>query len=441
MLLGKNKTDNRESKKLERLASEGASTGVIFIAIVTLFGLGAFFYFFNLSSQEVSPVPEKKTERENFILESDLGKCEGEPTSHAKQRCREFVKNQCSTLKANYALQEKKTVASQDLGHRLPVLQRHNDPFYPTECMREWLLTLSEFVSLSDSPFPSHKSHSNGEEPPHTMGKMVPDSPKTFSAFPDFKEFSPDYFAHKDERGDLQFPEKYKIEKKYSIHDQKLLKRALQAAYKYADLNVAIQDGYLPVPSFIISMGIHFMNPLLFDETVDIDAPEFLTYIKSQSNNSYVLGQLGYIQIKNGEFKKFRPSLFETPEAQGHNHLLNVSYINERGWWRYAISTNDEPSQEKMFVFVGPTGKWTTMESTKALAMYKDMKSFWAKNTTQAVISDSLWMMHVAVNLYNEDGLFGDTFPLIDTMAETGEIYSLFGKKFDLNDYVLQANQ
>ena len=406
-----------------------------------ILGLGVFFYFSNSPTQDSSPDIEKEAGSENFILESDLVECQKESTDRAKQACMEFVKKRCPTLKANYALQEKKTIASQDLGYRLPVLQRHNDSFYPTECTREWLLSISEITNLSGSPLSSHKSHPNGEEPSHTNGKMASDYPKTFSAFPDFKEFSLEYFAHKDDLGNLQFPEKYEIEKKYSIHDQKLLKRALHAAYKYADINVAVQDGYLPVPSFIISMGIHFMNPSLFDETVNIDEPEFLTYIKSQSNNSYVMAQLGYIQIKNGEFKKFRYPLFETPEAQGHNHLLNVSYINERGWWRYAISTNDEPSQEKMFVFVGPTGRWTTMESTKALAMYNDMKAFWAKNTTQAVISDSLWMMHVAINLYNEEGLFVDTFPLIDTMTETGEIYSLFGKKFDLNDYALQANK
>ena len=438
--MGKNKSDNKEKKNLKRWALEGISTGLIAFAIVAV-GLVAFLYFFNLSTQDSSPDIKKGAGRENFILESDLGECEKESAAHAKQACMEFVKKQCPTLKANYVLQEKKSIASQDLGYRLPALQQRNDPFYPTECIREWLLTLSEFVNLSGSPFLSHKSHANGEMSSHNNGKMAFDNPKTFSVFPDFKEFSPEYFAHKDDLGNLQFPEKYEIEKKYSLHDQKLLKRALHAAYKYADINVAIQDGYLAVPAYIISMGIHFMNPLLFDETVNIDEPEFLTYIKSQSNNSYALAQLGYIQIKNGEFKKFRYPLFETPEAQGHNHLLNVSYINERNWWRYAISTNDEPSQEKIFVFVGPTGRWTTMESTKALAMYNDMKAFWTQNTTRAVISDSLWMMHVAINLYNEEGLFVDTFPLVDAMGETGEIYSLFGKKFDLNDYVFQANK
>jgi len=438
--LGKNKSDHKEKKTLKRWAIEGTSTGLIAFAIVAL-GLTAFFYFLNLPTQDSSPDIRKEAGSGSLILASDLGECENEPTVHAKRACIEFVKKQCPTLKANYALKEEKTIASQDLGYRLPVLQQHNDPFYPTECIREWLLTLSEFVNLSGSPFHSHQSHANGEMSSHNNGTMSSNSPKTFSAFPDFKEFSPEYFAHKDDLGNLQFPEKYQIEKKYSRHDQKLLKQALHAAYKYADINVAIQDGYLAVPGFIISMGIHFMNPSLFDGTVNIDEPEFLTYIKSQSNNSYALAQLGYIQIKNGEFKKFRYPLFETPEAQGHNHLLNVSYINERGWWRYALSTNDEPSQEKMFVFFGPTGSWTTMESTKALATYNDMKAFWAQNSTRAVISDSLWMMHVAINLYNENGLFADTFPLIDTMGETGEIYSLFGKNFDLNDYVLQANR
>ncbi|MEW6324058.1 MAG: hypothetical protein AB1515_01580, partial [Nitrospirota bacterium] len=43
----------------------------------------------------------------------------------------------------------------------------------------------------------------------------------------------------------------------------------------------------------------------------------------------------------------------------------------------------------------------------------------------------------LAINLCNEEGLFADTFSLIDTMSTTGEIYSFFGKKFNLSDYEL----
>ena len=99
--------------------------------------------------------------------------------------------------------------------------------------------------------------------------------------------------------------------------------------------------------------------------------------------------------------------------------------------------TKDEPTEGKILVFLGSTGTWIPMESTDALAMYNDMKAQWAQSVDPVIFSDSLWMMHVAINLYNEDGLFADTFPLIDTMAKTGEIYSFLGRKFDPEDYVL----
>jgi hypothetical protein len=50
-------------------------------------------------------------------------------------------------------------------------------------------------------------------------------------------------------------------------------------------------------------------------------------------------------------------------------------------------------------------------------------------------------MMHVAINLYNEKGLFADGFPLLNNMSKSGEIYSFFGRKFDLNDYELPNNK
>jgi hypothetical protein len=97
---------------------------------------------------------------------------------------------------------------------------------------------------------------------------------------------------------------------------------------------------------------------------------------------------------------------------------------------------NDEPTQERIYVFVGSTDSEILMTSTEAVALYTDMKANRFKNPYRVGCFDSIWMMHVAVNLYNEDGLFADTFPLIDTMSNAGELYSVFGRKFDSNDYL-----
>ncbi len=105
------------------------------------------------------------------------------------------------------------------------------------------------------------------------------------------------------------------------------------------------------------------------------------------------------------------------------------------------MSTNNEPTDKKMLVFYEPLDTYLNLDPSEALSMYKDLKAQWAKDPRRVVISDALWMMHIAINLYNEEGLFTDVFPLIDTMAYTGDIYSFFGRKFDLNDYALPVSR
>ena len=141
--------------------------------------------------------------------------------------------------------------------------------------------------------------------------------------------------------------------------------------------------------------------------------------------------------------KKFRYPLFETPEAQGHIHYFACFYVDENGWWKIISMTNEEPTQEKQKIqmFIGPVDKNVPMRLNDALAFYNDTKNKKHLNPYHIGCFDSILMMHVAVNLYNEDGLFADTFPLIDTMTTTGELYSLFGRKFDLNDYEFPANK
>jgi hypothetical protein len=153
-----------------------------------------------------------------------------------------------------------------------------------------------------------------------------------------------------------------------------------------------------------------------------------------------VLAQLGYIQIKDNNLKKFRYPLFDTHEAHGHNHFLSCFYVDENGWWKQISTTNDEPANgeptnKKIKMFVGPVDGPVDLQLNDALTFYNDTKSKKHLSPYRIGCFDSFWMMHVAINLYNENGLFADTFPLIDTMTKTGEIYSFFGRKFDLDDY------
>ena len=392
----------------------------LFIIIgITLLGLSLALYSFYFSSDENDR--DKAIVVKTDSLQAELAKCDEQATQYnweiSKRRsCLQFIKQQCEVLKANYALTEKKTVADQDLGRRLPVLKPSEDPFYPLDCVRQWFLSEPE---------------------------LFESNPKSFSEFPFFYEHSPQYFAHKDKEGNLQFPEKYEIEKKYSQRDQELLKKTLQAAYKYADVNVAIRDGYVPQPGFDKSMGIHFQKLSLYDGTIDIDQPEFLTYIKSRWNNSYVLAQVGYIHIKQNNFKKYHHALFKTYEAKGHNHFLACFYVDEYDWFKQISMTNNEPikEDEALNMFVGFKDEWILMPFADAMTFYNGEKEWMHESPYKIGCFDSIWMIHVAVNLYNENGLFTDKFPLIDTMTQTGEIYSFFGKKFDIRDYELPISQ
>ena len=342
-----------------------------------------------------------------------------------KSACLAFANQWCESLKTNNRLPERQTRVSQEIGFRLPVLQKELDPFDPADCYRQWWLTEATFAS--------------DEAILDTQGtRLVVHPPSDFAGF---AELSPDYFAWKDEMGKLQFPRNYDIARKYSAQDQALLRDALKAAYKYADVNVAIRDGYAPQPYYDEYMGVHFTNLSLLDETIDVNQPEFLAYIKSRRNNTYALAQLGYIQVRNNNMSRYQYPLFDTREAHGHNHFLSCAYVDEFGWWKQISITSDEPTKKEINIPVGPLDKMMPMQSSDALDFYNDTKSKKHLSPHRVERHDSLWMMHVSVNLYNEDGLFADIFPLVDTMTTTGEIYSFFGRKLRFSDYVQPSGQ
>ena len=232
-----------------------------------LLGLAGLLYAWNASTDPRRETPPTASHTEEVAPSRP---CDEAPNEKMKSACLAFVSQWCGLLKANGRLPEEQTTASQDLGYRLPVMQKNLDPFDPADCYRQWWLTEADFF---------RQTTSNTQAPAHN-------TPSPFSEYQHFAELSPLYFAHKDASGELRFPEKYEIEKKFSHRDQELLKRTLRAAYKYADVNAAIRDGYAAAPIFIRDMGIHFINTPLVDDTLDIDKPEFLIYIKTRPNNS-----------------------------------------------------------------------------------------------------------------------------------------------------------
>jgi hypothetical protein len=64
----------------------------------------------------------------------------------------------------------------------------------------------------------------------------------------------------------------------------KELAAARRATTKYHDVNVALADGYVPVPPHVPGMGVHYANFPLLDAVFDIERPEILLYSMAEGN-------------------------------------------------------------------------------------------------------------------------------------------------------------
>lgn len=190
------------------------------------------------------------------------------------------------------------------------------------------------------------------------------------------------------EGGELRPPRLYRVEERFTKADQERLKRALRAAARYADVNAAAADGYLFEQKYGAGMGIHAHRlDLIFDDALDPGKPEFLTYALNRRDGRWQLIQLGY--IRRG---LTRPRMFDAPEARGHFHDENicVAVVGAQLAARQPSSRCDGPGERRL----GP-----------------------------------IWMMHLAVNVYNEKGLFADEFTYADHASWAGESYSFLGRR------------
>jgi hypothetical protein len=190
------------------------------------------------------------------------------------------------------------------------------------------------------------------------------------------------------ERAELLPPKAYDAEKKLSAEDNARLAQALRAAYRYADVNRAYADGYRPEEFYSGGMGVHMHRiDLILDDALDPGSPEFLTYVVSRTTGRWQLIEVGY--IRRG---LTRPKLFDAPEAHGHFHDENICVQEIGGSLRTLAPSSrcDAPGQRRL----GP-----------------------------------IWMVHVAVNVYNPNGLFADEFQYPDVLSLSGDTYSFFGRK------------
>lgn len=81
-----------------------------------------------------------------------------------------------------------------------------------------------------------------------------------------------------------------------------LVEQVLQAASRYRNPSVAMDDGYTPLPSCVSgpeegAMGVHFANPALIEDNVlDASQPELIVY-EPRPNGSFRLIAVEYLVI------------------------------------------------------------------------------------------------------------------------------------------------
>jgi len=228
-----------------------------------------------------------------------------------------------------------------------------------------------------------------------------------------------------EESGEIHPPRNYDVESNYSKTDIEKMKRALKIAYRYADINKAIEDGYRIEKSsiFPVGMGTHAVNPeYMLDSEVSVEKPEFLNYVRSRKTGRFQLVQMGFMA------QRITPDpLFEAEDAQGHFHVGTICLsVDDLYLARYL----DEWIEDKEGNFINYEAPATidifgTIESSQLTASEDNCK----EQEGAKVVGPSLWMMHLAINMYNEFGMFADYFPYVDYLSEEGIAHSFFGEK------------
>lgn len=185
--------------------------------------------------------------------------------------------------------------------------------------------------------------------------------------------------------GKLTLPARYDM-KELDEHDRALLDEGLKAAYRYADINNAAADGYVFQDSFASGMGMHMQNlQRILDKELDPAKPQFLTYTRSRKGQ-YMLMQIGYLRPRKPSEGYY--SLYHAKAAKGHFHPEDWCARIVDGVFRDSVAPCPAGA-----VHVGP-----------------------------------IWMMHVTVNMYGQDGIFSDFFSCANHLSRTGTQYTFFGK-------------
>jgi len=223
--------------------------------------------------------------------------------------------------------------------------------------------------------------------------------------------------------GEIYPPKKYDVESNYSEQDIEKMKRALEIAYRYTDINKALEDGYLirRTDVFDNGMGNHVVNvDYILDGEINMEKPDFLNYIKNYKTGRLQLAQLGFLDQRTTP-----PELFDAKEAQGHFHVGNFCYLIESNIY---YTNPAEALKDRNGNFINPSiGENSDIFSIIEDAEFEIPNKRCDQEGGRSV--SPIWMMHFAVNMYNDFGMFSDSFTYIDYLSSEGITHSFYGKE------------
>ncbi|MDA1169507.1 MAG: hypothetical protein O3A36_04165 [bacterium] len=227
------------------------------------------------------------------------------------------------------------------------------------------------------------------------------------------------------ENGEIHPPTKYDIENNYSKEDVEKMKLALKTARRYADINKALAEGYrIDSGTFVPGMGIHVANvDYILDDKVSVEKPEFLTYIRNRENRRFQLAQMGFIAQRTTPFR-----LFEAKDAQGHFHIGITCMFANNMYLQRIVEKSTKSKDGKQFFYQSVSYGQDIFDEIEVSELVIPEDSC-KKYPGAKVLGPSIWMMHFAINMYNEYGMFSDYFPYVDYLSANAITHSFFGEK------------
>ncbi len=197
-------------------------------------------------------------------------------------------------------------------------------------------------------------------------------------------------FAPCDKAGKLTVARPYLKDYNLTQRDTAAFERGMNSVKRYANIQSALKDGYLPVTrGFVPSVGLMMAHPgLIRDGVYSLDKPDIITYVKKRGAAQFRLVGLVYVAGPK------RPA--PIPNVDFSEKSRNATTQNK-------ASTEDWDYEDGICVIVDPG---------KSVGIYPPSDTpFNCKDGTRF---QRMWRFSTWPMVYNPNGLFAEANPMVD---------------------------